>query len=285
MFEKNKKSVSLLLHLHLYSHLTIIILWLLKLQPFIYQALHPLLFDHQEVANLQPSWWTPHLHHQPHPIHICCWFEMAYKFVLQPRQSPSINIVNTSHFTLAAPASIMVSLLLQFIKVTVAESSGFYLSFLDSPHSMTESDRCHSFFPFLTDKYHVSFSVQNHYFICHEKWISFELHNKTDWNVWILIWYFVNYVVMWKLQVLVPKEPELLGKTVTVKIVSASKHSMNGELLSQESLPYRDYKEIVEIPKQVASSSTSLFSYTLSVIILAVIARLIWLFYEKYFTE
>jgi hypothetical protein len=86
------------------------------------------------------------------------------------------------------------------------------------------------------------------------------------------------------LQVLLPKHAELVGKMVTVKIVSSSKYSMNGEPLQKESP--RLSSDLTSLPSQsemsvteVAPVSHHLIPYTLFLLILAVLTRLLWLLF------
>ncbi|XP_023724058.1 threonylcarbamoyladenosine tRNA methylthiotransferase isoform X2 [Cryptotermes secundus] len=88
-------------------------------------------------------------------------------------------------------------------------------------------------------------------------------------------------------QVLLPKRAELLGKMVTVKIVSTSKHSMNGEpvlkdspwsspgLTTPPSLAETSGTHRIRI--ETAPSSHRLIPYTLLMLLLAILTRLVWL--------
>ncbi|XP_049777963.1 threonylcarbamoyladenosine tRNA methylthiotransferase isoform X1 [Schistocerca cancellata] len=79
-------------------------------------------------------------------------------------------------------------------------------------------------------------------------------------------------------QVLVPKRPEVLGKVITVKIISTTKHSMIAE-------PFEDAVEEIftsahvkyncsteKVPKDL----NNLLPYTLLFVILAIVARMMW---------
>lgn len=88
-------------------------------------------------------------------------------------------------------------------------------------------------------------------------------------------------------QVLLPKRAELMGKMVTVKIVSTSKHSMNGEPVVKDSpwpspgltslLSQGETCGAHRIQIERAHSSHHLIPYTLLMLLLAILTRLLWL--------
>ncbi|XP_069702099.1 threonylcarbamoyladenosine tRNA methylthiotransferase isoform X2 [Periplaneta americana] len=90
-------------------------------------------------------------------------------------------------------------------------------------------------------------------------------------------------------QILVPKNAELLGKMVTVKIISASKHSMTGEPLANKSswpspclttpLAQGEVSGVDKLVKESTDTSYSLIPYTLIVLLLAVLGRFFWLLF------
>jgi hypothetical protein len=89
------------------------------------------------------------------------------------------------------------------------------------------------------------------------------------------------------LQVLLPKHAELVGKMVTVRILSAGKHYMNGEPLLNEStrlspkltLPLSQRGVSGSRKMQIRSASLSylLIPYTMVVLLLAMLTQLVWL--------
>ncbi|PSN40217.1 Threonylcarbamoyladenosine tRNA methylthiotransferase [Blattella germanica] len=88
-------------------------------------------------------------------------------------------------------------------------------------------------------------------------------------------------------QVLLPKKPELIGKMVTVKIVSTSKHSMVGEPVSEDSLwcpgltsplPQGEVSGVQRISEEITSVPSSVLFYALVVIVMAILTRLVWFF-------
>ncbi|XP_014247524.1 threonylcarbamoyladenosine tRNA methylthiotransferase [Cimex lectularius] len=70
-------------------------------------------------------------------------------------------------------------------------------------------------------------------------------------------------------QILVPKDEALMGKQVRVKITSATKYSMHGEVHT-----VRD----VQIKKQDGNNEKKSIFYTLSIVLLLILARFIWMF-------
>jgi hypothetical protein len=83
------------------------------------------------------------------------------------------------------------------------------------------------------------------------------------------------------LQVLLPKHAELVGKMVTVKIISSSKHSMNGEPFQKEP-PWSSFSPTsslsqAEVSGAAHTASHRLIPYTLFVLMLAFLTRLLWL--------
>ncbi|GFG29348.1 hypothetical protein Cfor_10211 [Coptotermes formosanus] len=88
-------------------------------------------------------------------------------------------------------------------------------------------------------------------------------------------------------QVLLPKHAELVGKMVTVRILSAGKHYMNGEPLLNEStrlspkltLPLSQRGVSGSRKMQIRSASLSylLIPYTMVVLLLAMLTQLVWL--------
>lgn len=80
------------------------------------------------------------------------------------------------------------------------------------------------------------------------------------------------------MQVLVPKQPELLGKMITVKILATSKYSMTGELIDSD-LSTKCIEPSLKRNTSVITNNTyfNFLPYTLFVIIVAVLARIMWL--------
>ncbi|XP_067006926.1 threonylcarbamoyladenosine tRNA methylthiotransferase [Anabrus simplex] len=99
--------------------------------------------------------------------------------------------------------------------------------------------------------------------------------------------YYVGHTKAYE-QVLVPKRPELIGKMVTVKIISTSKHSMMGKPLSSKTewpspglappLPQGKVSGVNHTSESKESSGHAI-RYSLALLIIAVIARVIWLIF------